>query len=162
MNIPNLVVQRLLALLAALLISGAVIAAECPSDIEPVTAQDPAVPEEVLTYRVKPLTQCELEAEAEAWLALLQDKLREISDAEVASFYKKDQIAKSEKAEAALEQLSEVQQEDPESAKQVLEEAKKLSEEARDAEAREAGDAAIKEAVEAAKKQAEQQLPRSR
>lgn len=156
MSIHGLV-ERLLFLFLAVLVSSAVVAAECPSEIEAVTALDPIVPEEVLTYRVKPLTRCELEAEAEAWQILLQDKLREISDAEVASFYKKDQITKTEKAEAALKELSDAQQKDPESADKALEEAKKLSEEARDAEAREAGDAAVQEAVQAAKKQAEQE-----
>ncbi len=47
------------------------------------------IPIEVLSYRVKPLTICELQAEAGAWLVLLKEKVTEISNAEVAAIYRK-------------------------------------------------------------------------
>ena len=72
-------------------------------DIYMLHRDDPAVPVEVLSYRVKPLTRCELEAEAGAWLLLLQQKVREIADAEVAAIYKKEEIAKAKEVEKALE-----------------------------------------------------------
>ena len=49
--------------------------ADCPADIKAVTNTDLKVPVEVLSLRVKPLTKCELEAEAQAWLLLLQKKV---------------------------------------------------------------------------------------
>ena len=48
-------------------------AADCPKDIKAVTTNDATVPVEVLAIRVNPLTKCELEAESNAWLLLLQD-----------------------------------------------------------------------------------------
>lgn len=65
------------------------IAADCPSDIKAVTKDDPMVPVKILEHLVKPLTKCELEAEAKAWVLLLQQKIAEISTAEIAAFYKK-------------------------------------------------------------------------
>ena len=92
-------IHLLLPVLALALISKIAIAADCPEDIKAVTDSDAEVPVEVLAYRVKPLTKCELEAEARAWLLLLQDKVREISDAEIAALYKKEEIKKAKKVE---------------------------------------------------------------
>ena len=89
------------------LTSGLAFAAECPPDIQSVTSSDPEVPTEVLTHRVAPLTRCELEAEAQAWLLLLQSKVKEIGDSEIAAFYKREEIEAAEQAEAALEDAQE-------------------------------------------------------
>jgi len=85
-----------------ILISKGVFAADCPSDIKAVTNTDVTVPVEALSYRVKPLTKCELEAEAQAWLLLLQAKVVEISDAKVAALYKKEEIKKAKQVEQAM------------------------------------------------------------
>ena len=105
MTMKRVIRQRLVwsaGLLA--LMSKMAVAAECPADIQPVTSADPEVAVEVLTHRVAPLTLCELEAEAHAWLLLLQSKVKEISDAEIAAFYKREEIEAAEQAEAALEE----------------------------------------------------------
>ena len=65
---------------------------ECPTGIKATTAMDVKVPLEVLSHQVKPLTKCELEAEAGAWLQLLKDKVREISNAEIAAIYKNGRL----------------------------------------------------------------------
>ena len=46
--------------------SAAVFAADCPTDIKAITDKDATVSVEVLAHQVKPLTKCELEAEAQA------------------------------------------------------------------------------------------------
>ena len=82
-----------------LMLSNTAFAADdCPSDIKAITNDDAKVPVEVLTLRVKPLTKCELEAEAKAWLLLLKQKVEEISNAEVAAIYKKQEIKKEQLA----------------------------------------------------------------
>ena len=43
------------------LTSNLALGADCPSDIKAVTNTDVAVPVDVLSHRVKPLTKCELE-----------------------------------------------------------------------------------------------------
>ena len=91
------------AITLMMLSNSAFAADECPSDIKAVTNEDARVPVEVLTHRVKPLTKCELEAEAQAWLLLLKAKVEEISNAEVAAIYKKEEIKKAEKVEEALD-----------------------------------------------------------
>jgi len=84
-----------LAIFLAMGLNGA-IAAECPSDIKAVTNEDANVPIEVLEHLVKPLTKCELEAEAKAWVVLLQKKVEEISNTEVAAIYKEEELEKAE------------------------------------------------------------------
>ena len=80
-----------------------VFAAECPSDIKAVTNKNANVPVGILEHLVKPLTKCELEAEAQAWILLLQKKVEEISNAEVAAIYKKEELEKAEKAKEGEE-----------------------------------------------------------
>lgn len=107
------------------------IAAECPSDIKAITNDDPNIPIKVLAQRVKPLTKCELEVEAQAWVLLLQKKITEISNAEVAALYKKDEIQKAEKVEEALEDANKVKEGgDSEEAKKASQEAEKALKEA--------------------------------
>ena len=89
--------------IALAVMSGAISAADCPTGINAVTNTDPQVPVDVLSYRLKPLTKCELEAEAQAWLLLLKNKVTEISNAEVAAIYKKEEIKKTEQVESTLE-----------------------------------------------------------
>jgi small conductance mechanosensitive channel len=73
------------------------VASECPSDIKSVTNEDANVPVEILEHLVRPLTKCELEAEAKSWLLLLQKKVEEISNTEVAAIYKKAEQENLEK-----------------------------------------------------------------
>jgi len=138
-----------------LMMSNSVIAADCPSDIKAVTNEDATVPVDVLTYRVKPLTRCELEAEAAAWTLLLKEKVAEISNAEVAAIYKKEEIEIAEDIEDALEDVKEAKEEaDGEEAKEATAEAKEALKEAKDAEKKIAQDKTLQEAVDAAKNKA--------
>ena len=95
-------IRSLLAFLALALASTCAVAQDCADDYESVTDSDATVPVPVLSYRVKPLTKCELEVESQAWQALLRDKVAEISDAEVAEFFKKEEIKTVKQAESAL------------------------------------------------------------
>lgn len=131
--------------------SNSVIAADCPSDIKAVTNEDAMVPVDVLTYLVNPLTKCELEAEAEAWTLLLKEKVTEISNAEVAAIYKKEEIKIAEEVEDALEDVKEAKEEaDRDETKEATEEAKEALKEANDAEKKIAQDKTLQEAVDAA------------
>lgn len=100
---------------------------------EAKTTQDPAIPVDELKLMVKPLTLAELEVEAQGWLLLLQNKVREISNQEIAIKRKNLKIQESQEAVKNLE------------------EAQKTLEEAKEAEITEgAGSTAVIEKTEAA------------
>ena len=126
MNTKSSLWNRLLwpAIALMMLSSSAFAADDCPSDIKAITNDDATVPVEVLTYRVKPLTKCELEAEAKAWLLLLKAKVEAISNAEVAAIYKKQEIKKAKEVEAALEDVKEAREEIKEIEQEAVSEAK--------------------------------------
>lgn len=140
------------------MMSGGVYAADCPSDIKAVTDKEAEVPVEILAHQVKPLTKCELEAEAQAWILLLQEKVVEISNAEVAAIYKKEEIEKAEQVEDALEDVKEAKQDtDSEETKEATEEAKEALKEAKEVEKKLAQDKTLQEAVKAATSKAKQE-----
>jgi len=94
--------QRLAAI-AVITLSNNLFAADCSSEIKAVTNKDAGVSLEVLSYHVIPLTKCELEVEAQAWLNLLQNKVAEISNAQIAAIYKEEEISAAEDMAEALE-----------------------------------------------------------
>ena len=136
--------------------SGATFAADCPTDIKAVTNTDVKVPIEVLSYRLKPLTKCELEAEAQAWLLLLKDKVTEISNAEVAAIYKKEEIKKTEQVESTLEEAEKAKEAEPEAAQEAARKAEQARKEAKDAAMKSSRDTSVQEAIEAAKQKAKE------
>lgn len=138
------------------LMSGAIFAADCPTDIKAVTNTDVTVPIEVLSYRLKPLTKCELEAEAQAWLLLLKNKVTEISNAEVAAIYKKEEIKKTEQVESTLEDAEKAKEAEPEAAQEAARKAEQASKEAKDAAMKSSRDSSVREAIEAAKQKAKE------
>jgi len=69
---------------------------------EAVTTADPTIPVAELELRLKPLTRAQLKVEADGWLLLLQAKVREISTAEIAAKYKKEELAKADDVKDAL------------------------------------------------------------
>jgi small conductance mechanosensitive channel len=71
-----------------------------------VTTADPEVPDDELKLLVKPLTLPQLETEAAAWQVLLQEKVQEISDTEIAVKRENRIIKKQEEAALALEEAS--------------------------------------------------------
>ena len=143
----NWLVWSALALTA---MSGATFAKDCPTDIKAVTNTDVLVPVDVLSHRVKPLTKCELEAEAAAWLLLLKDKVAEISNAEVAAIYKKEEIRKTEQVESTLEDVEKAKEAEPEAAQEAALKAEQALNEAKEAEKKSSKDAAVQEAIKAA------------
>ena len=156
-----------------MMLSNSVFAAdECPSDIKAVTNEDATVLVDVLAHHVKPLTKCELEAEAQAWLLLLKEKVEEISNAEVAAIYKKQEIEKAEEVEKALEEVkeakeeveeaaNEAQQDDHSEAKEdvseAVDEAKEALKESSEAEQKLAQDKELQEAVKSATSKAKEE-----
>ncbi|MEM7063796.1 MAG: mechanosensitive ion channel domain-containing protein [Cyanobacteria bacterium P01_B01_bin.77] len=67
-------------------------AEEDVEEIEAITANNPDIPADHLEVLLKPLSKEQLEAEANAWLLLLQDKAREISDLEYSIKLKEQDI----------------------------------------------------------------------
>jgi small conductance mechanosensitive channel len=67
-----------------------------------VTVADPEIPKDELELRLKPLTRAQLKVEADAWLQLLQAKVKEISTAEIAAKYKKKELAGADDVKDAL------------------------------------------------------------
>ena len=146
---------RLLPAIVLIVMSNSVFAADCPSDIKAVTNKDADVPVDVLAYRVQPLTKCELEVEAQAWILLLKEKVTDISNAEVAAIYKKDEIKKAEEVEEALEDVKQAKEgTDREETKEAAAEVKEALKEAKDAEKKSAQDKTLQKAVEAARSKA--------
>ncbi len=126
-------------------------AADCPTDIKAITDKDAKVPLAVLTYRVKPLTKCELEAEAKAWLLLLKKKIIEISDAEVAAIYKKEEIKTAKAVESTQEDVKAAKEGDNrEQALAAAEDAKAALKQAKKVEKKSTQDVAVQKAIEAA------------
>ena len=149
---------QLWSAIALIMISKGTFAADCPSDIKAVTNVDAQVPAEILAYRVKPLTKCELEVEAQAWLLLLKEKVTEISDAEVAALYKKEEIKKAKEVEQTLEGAKEAKEgEDREEAKEATQEAKDALQEVKEAEKKSAQDASVQKAIKAAETKAKEE-----
>lgn len=136
---------------------GATFANDCPAGIKAVTSQDVKVPLEVLSQRVKPLTKCELEAEAQAWLLVLKKKVTEISNAEVAAIYKKQEIKTASEAESKLEEVKKAKEAEPEAAQDAAREAAQASKEAKDAAAKSSQDSSVQEAIEAAQRKAKEE-----
>ena len=143
--------------IALMLMSKGAFAADCPSGIKAFTNEDATVRVEVLDYRVKPLTKCELEAEAQAWLLLLKEKVTEISNAEVAAIYKKEEIKIAEKVKDALDDVHQAKiDSDREEAKQASQQAKKALKEEKETEEKLSHDAALQGEIEAAKTMAKE------
>ncbi len=119
-------------------------------DYAPVTAKDPLIQKDHLEILLTPLTQDELAVEADAWMELVKEKVRQIGNAEIAVKFKNEEIDSAEDAAKALEDAQDAA-EDLEKAEQtafVNPEAAQAVEEAREALA-EAGEQAL-EAAEAA------------
>jgi small conductance mechanosensitive channel len=116
------------------------------------------VPVEVLSHRVIPLTKCELEVEAQAWLLLLQEKVAEISNAEVAAIYKKEEIKKAKQVEKALEDVKDAKEDaDSEETREATEDAKEALKEAKEIEKKSVQDASVQKAIKAAETKAKEE-----
>ena len=72
-----------------------------------VTTEDPTIPVDELKLLVKPLTLEELQNESEGWLLILKEKVKQISDAEIAIKRQNRSIDKEKEAASALEEAKE-------------------------------------------------------
>jgi len=68
-----------------------------------VTTINPAIPKDELALLVRPLTKDDLVIEADAWQALVKEKVRELSDAELAVKHQTRTIAAVDKAAKAAQ-----------------------------------------------------------
>ena len=68
------------------------------------TTADPSIPVDQLELHLNPLTRDELVVEADAWFALLRDKVRQISDAQIAVKKKNEQMEQVEELTDAVEE----------------------------------------------------------
>ena len=69
------------------------------------TTGNPEIPVDELEIKLRPLMRGEMKVETDAWLKLLEGKVTEISKADIAVKYKKQEIAIAEKLEDAFVQL---------------------------------------------------------
>lgn len=131
---------------------------ECPAGIKAQTVSNTEIRVGELKLRLKPLTRCELKAEAAAWLIVLKDKVSEISNAQIAVQYKSEELKKTKKAEEALEDVQKAEtKSDQDEAKEATEDAKVALKEAKEAEKKAVKEKSVKEAIEAAQEKAEQE-----
>ena len=112
--------------------SAAVLSADPAAD-EAVTTSDPAIPDDDLKLKLKPLMRAQLKVEADAWLHLLEDKVKEISTAEIAVKDKLREISAGEEVETTLDDVDEARQKagaslDGEEAKNLIREAEQAYE----------------------------------
>ncbi|HBQ99703.1 MULTISPECIES: mechanosensitive ion channel domain-containing protein [unclassified Roseofilum] len=129
------------------------------------TIEDPDIPVDELRLLVKPLTLAELQIEAEGWQGLLQAKVREISNQEIAIKRKnrkiqetEDAVQKLEEAQQTLEEAQEAEVtegagstaviEKTEEAEAALQEAQESVEAAAEAEQQIQEDEELRETVE--------------
>ena len=75
-----------------------------------VTTDDPGIQHDDLKLILKPLMRAELKVEANAWLQLLGDKVKEISTAEIAVKDKLREISAAEEVEKKLDGVDEARQ----------------------------------------------------
>jgi small conductance mechanosensitive channel len=75
---------------------------------KPTTTSDPNVAIEDLKLMIEPMTKPELEVEANGWFGLLQAKVREISDAELAVRHKNREIAALKDVKKAAKEASKI------------------------------------------------------
>ena len=104
-----------------------------PAADEAVTTSNTAIPQDDLKLKLKPLMRAELKVEADAWLQLLEDKVKEISTAEIAVKDKLREISAAEEVETTLDGVDEARQKagaslDGEEAKNLLREAEQAYE----------------------------------
>ncbi|MGB5299994.1 MAG: mechanosensitive ion channel domain-containing protein [Thiogranum sp.] len=71
------------------------------------TGGDAEIPVDELELKLRPLMRDQLKVEADAWLKMLEDKVSDISKADIAVKYKRKEIASAEQLEDAFVQLDE-------------------------------------------------------
>jgi small conductance mechanosensitive channel len=107
--------QRFLAtLFISLCLTGSVLAADKKDTdkpaLDPMTTGNPEIPIDELELLLRPLTRDQLEAETSGWLALLQEKVSEISEAEIGAKHKRVEMQFADDLQAALDRVEQSKQ----------------------------------------------------
>ena len=154
----------LMVLSGALLVLGQALASEA------VTTNIPEIPVNELELRLKPLTRSELKTEADGWIGVLQAKVGEVSNIEIASQFKKAGLSEADEVKDALKSIEQAKlalaakPDDKDASdklaeakqvfQQVLDEAKaQLEKSSHDQAVKQAAEEVIKEAKEAEKEE---------
>ena len=74
------------------------------------TTANPEIPIDELELLLRPLTRSELETETQAWLKLLQDKISEISEADIGAKYERLELQYADDIQAALDNVEQAKQ----------------------------------------------------
>jgi len=75
-----------------------------------ITTGNPEIPTDELELLLRPLTRTELETETLGWLTLLQDKISEISEAEIGAKYKRLELQHADDLQAAIDEIEQAKQ----------------------------------------------------
>ena len=89
--------------------SGGGLFAESESE-SAVTTDNPEIPVDELSLKLKPLTRSELVVEADGWLKLLQAKAQEISTAEIGVKHQREELALADEVKEAVEDVEKAKQ----------------------------------------------------
>ena len=95
----NNILRSVLILLALTIVLPATVV----SADKAVTTSDPEITETDLSLKLKPLQRAQLKVEADAWLGLLEAKVKEISTAEIAVKDKLREVSSAKALESALD-----------------------------------------------------------
>jgi small conductance mechanosensitive channel len=90
--------------------SGDAINLNNPDAAGAVTTGNPEVPVDELKLRLLPLTQSELEVEANGWLKILQLRVAEISNAEIAAKIKRTELKLADDLQSTLDEIEAAKQ----------------------------------------------------
>ncbi len=90
-------------IICALLVFASAPAALAQDEYVAQSISDTAIPVDELALMVKPLTRSELEGEVQAWIALVKEKAKLLSAAEIAIKRKNEEIASAEELAAVAE-----------------------------------------------------------
>jgi len=125
-NVVTLRIGYLLLCIFLALGPGAAVSSTEKGTAKATTTANPEIPIDELELLLRPLTRSELETETQAWLKLLQDKITEISGAEIGAKYERLELQYAEDLQAALDSVEQAKQAadsnpDDASAKEALE-----------------------------------------
>jgi small conductance mechanosensitive channel len=165
-NVAALRIGYLLFYIFLTLGSGAAVSADEKSTAKATTTANQEIPIDELELLLRPLTRTDLETEAHAWLKLLQDKITEISEAEIGAKHKRLELQYADDIQSALDKVEQARQAthsnpDDASAAEALEAAvtaaKTLKQESESVARSMSRDASIERVIAAAEKYAAEQ-----
>lgn len=130
---------------------------DAESEYEVQSTKDETIPVDELALLIKPLTKSELQVEADAWLALVKAKVKQLSAAEIAIKRKNKEIAAAKESADASEDAAEAiekAEDNPEKAERLAQEAQAAAERTEEARARTEQDQDVKDAIAEAEQEA--------